>query len=142
MVYENIIATSASADTGCGKVQGVAVNLYNHVAGGVSNGGTRVGIGVVEEPQGCLVGLFGGLRLLGREGTKGDENGRINGDGIIEECADYLLHKVDGLRGETRWSAQRHWRIVFWRRRWGLSRHRGHSVVMEDWGVGTCADHP
>ena len=48
------------------------MDVYNNVAGGVSNGGVRVGIGVVEEPQGCIIGLFGGLRLLGREGAKGE----------------------------------------------------------------------
>ena len=32
--------------------------------------------------------------------------------------------------------------IVFWSRRWGLSRHGGHSVGKEDWGVGTCVVLP
>ena len=56
------------------------------------NGGIGVGIGVVEETQGCIVGLFGGLRLLGREGSKGNKHGEIDGDGVIEECTNYLLH--------------------------------------------------
>ena len=82
------------------------MDAYNNVAGGVSNGGVRVGIGVVEEPQGCIIGLFGGLRLLGREGAKVKEHGGINSDGVIEECADYMSHKVDGLRGQQgEWSA-------------------------------------
>ena len=99
-VAEKIMANGTATGTGCGKVRGVAVDIYNHVAGGVSNGGVRVGIGVVEEPQGFIVGFFGGLRLLGREGVKGDKHGGINGDGVIEECAYYLLHEVNGLRGQ------------------------------------------
>ena len=62
-VAEKIMATGASAGTGCGKVRGVPVDVYNHVAGGVSNDGIRVEIGVVEEPQGCIVGIFGSLRI-------------------------------------------------------------------------------
>ena len=49
---EKIMATGAAAGTGCVKVRGVAVDVYNHVSGGVLNGGVRVGIAVVEEPQG------------------------------------------------------------------------------------------
>ena len=64
------------------------------------NGGVGVGICVVEEPQGCIVGLFDGLRLLVREGAKGDEHGGINGNGVIENCANYLLHEVNGIRGQ------------------------------------------
>ena len=64
------------------------------------NSGVRVGIVIVEEPQGCIVGLFGGLRLLVRKGGKGEENGGISGDGLIEECVDYILHEVDGLWGQ------------------------------------------
>ena len=30
-----------------------------------------------------------------REGAKVDEHGGINGDGTIEECASYMLHKVN-----------------------------------------------
>ena len=99
-VTEKIMATGAAAGTGCRKVRGVAVEIWNHVAGGVSNGGVTVGIGVVEEPQSCIVGLFGGLRLLVIYGAKSNNHGGINDDGLIEECDDYLLHKVNGLRGQ------------------------------------------
>ena len=81
------------------KVRGVAVYVYNHVTCSVPNGGVGIGIRIVEEPQGCIVGLFGGLRLLGREGAKGDEHGGVNGNGVMEECANYLLHEVNGLWG-------------------------------------------
>ena len=94
------MATGAAAGTRWVKVQGVAVDVYNHVAGSVLNGGVRVGIGVAEEPNGCITGFFGVLRLLGRKGAKGDKHGGINGDGVIKECADYLLQKVDGLWGQ------------------------------------------
>ena len=37
---------------------------------------------------------------MGREGAKGDKNGGINGGGVIEECANYLLHEANGLPGQ------------------------------------------
>ena len=37
---------------------------------------------------------------MGREGAKGDKNGGINIDGIIEECVNYLLKEVNGLWGQ------------------------------------------
>ena len=37
---------------------------------------------------------------MGREGAKGDDHGGIHGNGVIEECAYYLLHKVNGLWGQ------------------------------------------
>ena len=37
---------------------------------------------------------------MGIEGAKGDEHGGINGDGVIEECANYLLHEVNGIWGQ------------------------------------------
>ena len=76
------------------------MKVQNHFTGGVKNGGVGVGIGVVEDTQGCIVCLFGGIRLLGREGTKSNDHTGINGDGVIEECANYLLHEVNGLRGQ------------------------------------------
>ena len=63
------------------------MHVYNHVACGVPNSGVGIGIGIVEESQGCIVGLFGGLRLFGRDSAKGDEHSWINGDGVIEECS-------------------------------------------------------
>ena len=44
--------------------------------------------------------MFGGLILLGREGAKCDDHGGIKYDGVIEECANYMLHKVNGLQGK------------------------------------------
>ena len=57
-------------------------------------------MGVVEYPQGYIVGLFGGIRMLGREGDKGNNHGGINGNGVIQECDNYLLHKENGLWGQ------------------------------------------
>ena len=38
--------------------------------------------------------------MLGRESAKGDEYGGISGDGVIEEYANYMLHKVNGIWGK------------------------------------------
>ena len=99
-VADKVMATSAASGPGRRKVRDVAVDVYNHVTGGVPHGGVGVGIGIFEEPQGFIVGLFGGLILLGRESAKGNEHGAINGDGVIEECVNYLLHEVNGLWGQ------------------------------------------
>ena len=99
-IAEKIMATGAASCAGFGKVQGVAVDVDNHVTCSVPNGGVGIVIGIIEEPQGCVVGLFGGLRLLGREGDKGNEHGGIHGDGLIKECSNYLLHQVNGLWGK------------------------------------------
>ena len=37
---------------------------------------------------------------MGREGAKGNDHGGINGNGVIENCANYLLHEVNGLWGQ------------------------------------------
>ena len=37
---------------------------------------------------------------MGIESAKGNKHGGINGDGAIEECANYLLHEVNGLWGQ------------------------------------------
>ena len=99
-IADKIMPTGAASGMGRGKVQDVAVDVDNHFTCVVLNGGVGIGIGIIEEPQGCIVVLFGGLRLLGREGAKGDEHGGIYGDGVIEECANYMLHKVNGLQGQ------------------------------------------
>ena len=94
------MATGAASDLGRGEVRGFAVDIYSHVTSGVPNGDVGVGIGIIEETQGCILCLFFGLRLLGREFAKGDEHGGINGNGVIEECANYLLHEMNGLWGQ------------------------------------------
>ena len=76
------------------------MDIYNHVTSGVSNDGVGVGISVVEYPQGFIVGFSVGLILVERESTKGENHGGINDDGVIEECANYLFHEVNGLWGQ------------------------------------------
>ena len=94
------MATGASSCPGCEKVRGVAVEICNHVTCGVPNGGVGIEIGIVEEPQGCIIGFFGVVTLLGREGAKGDNHVGISGNGVIKECDNYTLHKVNVLQGK------------------------------------------
>ena len=44
--------------------------------------------------------FFSGLILLGRECAKDNEHGVINANGVIEECVNFLLHKVNGFWGQ------------------------------------------
>ena len=59
------------------------MQVKDHVAGNVTNGGSGVGCSVVEEPDGCIVGTFSGMSLVSGDGAECDEHGGINGDGIV-----------------------------------------------------------
>jgi hypothetical protein len=60
-----------------------------------ADSGIRVGRGIVEVLQRGLVGEFGGHSLVGSKGAKGNKHGGINGLGIVEENANYLLESGD-----------------------------------------------
>ena len=53
-VAEEKVASDAASRFGLGLVQGVAVDVEDHVAGGVADGGIWVGGAVVEELMDCL----------------------------------------------------------------------------------------
>jgi hypothetical protein len=74
------------------------MDVEYHVAGNITDGGIRVGVGIVEEPDSCIIGAFGGVGLVGRDGSEGDQHGWIHGNGIVEEHANNLLDKV-GCQG-------------------------------------------
>ena len=49
-VTQEIVSTSAAAGSRFGEVGGVAVNVEDHVTGGIPDGGTGVRGGVIEQP--------------------------------------------------------------------------------------------
>ena len=55
------MAASAAAGTSLAEMRGLTVEMENHVAGAVSNGGVGVRGGVVEQPDGVVHGLLGCL---------------------------------------------------------------------------------
>ena len=57
-VAKEIVTTDAAASTGFGKVGGVTVEVQDHVTGVISDGGVWVGRRIIEEPNGCVTGLF------------------------------------------------------------------------------------
>ncbi len=59
------MATGAAAGFRLGEVTGVAVDVQDHVAGGVLDYGIGIGIGVVEEPEHFGIGFVGGCGLGG-----------------------------------------------------------------------------
>ncbi len=68
----------------------------------IANGGIRVGGTVVEELGDMRQCEFGWSGLLGGKGTKGNQDGGVNGSGIVEEYTNdfldaFLVSRVEGL---------------------------------------------
>ena len=79
------------------EVQGVTVDMQDHVADGVANGRVRVCGGIIEQPQGFVICFFGALGLSFSDGTKGNEHGDVDSNCIVEEIPEDLLNKADGV---------------------------------------------
>ena len=73
------------------------MDMQDHVSGEVANGRVRVSGGMVDQPQVFVVCFVGALGLGCSSGTKGDEQGDVDGNHIVEESPYNLLEKVDGL---------------------------------------------
>lgn len=89
-VAANTAASARFREVGC-----VAVDVEDHAAGVVSDGGILVRGGIVQEfgeGFGCVFGAFG---LGGGEGAEGDKHGGVNSSGIVGESADDLLDSGD-----------------------------------------------
>ncbi len=55
----------------------------DHVTGMIANGGARMRCAVVEELCDVREHEFGWMCLLGGKGTKGNQDGGVNGAGIV-----------------------------------------------------------
>eukprot|EP00957_Ditylum_brightwellii_P018914 1422276-Ditylum_brightwellii.AAC.1 len=52
----------------CTQIQGITVDMQDHVAGMVSQDSIRVGGCIIQELRDCFCGLAGGVFLLGCNG--------------------------------------------------------------------------
>ena len=71
-VAEEEASSDAASGFGLGLVRGVAVDVENHVAGDVADGGIWVGDAVVEELMDCFCCCFGPFGLCCSDSTKGN----------------------------------------------------------------------
>ena len=91
-VTQKIVSTSAAAGSRFGEVGGVAVNVEDHVTGGITDFGVGVRFGVIKQPQGIVIGLLRAFCLLCRHGDEGGEHGGVVGNIIVQESSDDLLY--------------------------------------------------
>ena len=63
-VSQEIVSTSGAAGSRFGEVVGVAVNVEDHVTGGIPDSGIGVRAGVVDKPEGVGVGFLCDFCLL------------------------------------------------------------------------------
>ena len=85
------MSISAAAGTRFGEVGGVAVNVEDHVTGGITDCGVGVRGGIIKQPQDVGVGLFRDFCLLCRNGAEGGEHGRVERNQIVHESSDNML---------------------------------------------------
>ena len=60
------------------------MELQYHVTGVVADGGVGVGRSIIQEPNGCVMVFLRRFRLLGSNGTDGNEYSRVDGDSVVE----------------------------------------------------------
>ena len=57
-VAKEIVDTDAASSSGFRKVEGVTVEVQDHVTGAISDGGVWVGSRIIEDPSGCVTGCL------------------------------------------------------------------------------------
>ena len=77
MGAEKIETGGSGAGLGLGQVGGIGVDVEDHVAGRVTEGGFRVGGGIIEEINTGVGSGFSGVGLLGGDGAKGNKHGVV-----------------------------------------------------------------
>ncbi len=73
------------------EVRGITVHPQGHVAGLVANDGIRMCDAIVKQVHECLHGGLGAVGLLGGQGAKGNEHGRVQSMGVVEEDTNDFL---------------------------------------------------
>ena len=91
-VTQKVVSTSAAEGSRFGEVGGVAVNVEDHVTGGIIYCGVGVRGGLIKQPQGVGVGFFHDFFLLCRNGSEGGNHGGFNRNRIVQESSDDLLY--------------------------------------------------
>ena len=72
------------------------MDMEDHVTGRITDGRSRMGGRIVEEPLDFIIGLLGALGLLGGDRVEGGKHGQVNGNGVVQHGPDDLLDKSDG----------------------------------------------
>ena len=83
-----------AAGFGAGEVGSVRVDAEEHVGGTDSEGGIGEGGGIAEQAFHLGDGGGGGEGLKGGESGDGGKHGIVDGTGIVEEGAHYLLERL------------------------------------------------
>ena len=139
MRYEKIVSARAAEIFWIGEVQGVTVDVQDHVAIGVANDRIQVCGSIIEQPQGFVICFVGALVLGCSVGTEGDKYGDVDGDRIVEESSKDLLKTGGRYLAEARGSRQDFPRTGLWRHRRDTSRHGWNLVRVWGEDAGTCA---
>ena len=98
---EEEIAAGTGAGLGFGEVGCVAVDVEDHVAGMVADGGVRMSGAVVEQLGDGARGGFGTVGLGAGEGAEGDEQSGVDGASVVEKSTDDFLKTGDAGGGEA-----------------------------------------
>ena len=91
-VTQKIVSTGVATGSRFGEVGGVAVNVEDHVTGGITDCDVRLCGGVIKQPQGFGVGLFCSFCLLCRNGAEVGEHDGVDRNRILQESSDDLLY--------------------------------------------------
>ena len=91
-VTQKIVSTSVAAGLRFGEVEGVAVNLEDHVTENITDCGVRVRGGVIKQLHGVGIGLFHAFFLMCRNGAKVGEHGGVDRNQIVQEISEDLLY--------------------------------------------------
>ena len=78
------MAAGAASGFGLGEIQGITMDMQDHVAGIIPDGRIMIGRGVFEEPNDLVVSLIGGSSFLCGNGFECNENGGIDRNGIVQ----------------------------------------------------------
>ena len=78
------------------------MDMEDYVTAVIADGCTRMGGGVVEEPEDLIIGLLVRLGLLGGDRAKGGKHGWFDGYGLVQHGPDDLLDECDGLGSQDR----------------------------------------
>ena len=82
-------------------MRSVSMDMEHHVTGHITDGGVGVRSSVIKEVKGTKVRVLGRLGLVGSQQADGDDHGRFECNGIVEQRAYDMLYEVDRFGGKA-----------------------------------------
>ena len=76
------------------------MNMQYNVPGEVADSGVLMGGGIIKQKKDFVIGVLGGSGLMGGDGSKDDNHGRIHSNNIVQKGTNNFLEKDDGLGGK------------------------------------------